>query len=143
MVLFPWNLVRIQSKFNGFSLTDIHQNATLSDPLEGGGSHVIGNCCSPTSTRQTKSCSLYSYKVYNKILKSSSVLLCFGELVDRTQKLNSKRQKKKALRWQRATKTNKKHHCTHHVTGILFWKNLTKTRQCLTVPLSLPPVCLV
>ena len=36
---------RIQNNFNGFSLIDVHQNATLSDSFEGKRSRVIGNRC--------------------------------------------------------------------------------------------------
>ena len=41
----PWNLVRIQNNYKGFSLIDVHQNATLPDSFEGSSSHVSGNCC--------------------------------------------------------------------------------------------------
>ena len=44
-------MVRIQNNFNGFSLNDVHQNATLSESLEGDRSRVIGNRCKECSAQ--------------------------------------------------------------------------------------------
>ena len=43
--------MKIQNNFNGFSLIDVHQNATLSDSFEGRKSHVIGNRCNNIHTK--------------------------------------------------------------------------------------------
>ena len=41
--------MRIQNNLNHFSLSDVHQNATLSDSFEGDRSCVIGNRCNADS----------------------------------------------------------------------------------------------
>ena len=35
----------LKNNFNGFSMIDVHQNATLSESFEGERSRVIGNRC--------------------------------------------------------------------------------------------------
>ena len=39
------NGLRIQNNFNGFSMIDIHKNATFLESFEGDRSRVIGNHC--------------------------------------------------------------------------------------------------
>ena len=45
LVLLPLNVLRIQNNFNGFSMIDVHQNATLSESFKGDRLRVIGNHC--------------------------------------------------------------------------------------------------
>ena len=52
LVLLSWNDLRIHNNFNGFSMIDVHQNATLSESFEGDRSRVIGNRCKQRRRRR-------------------------------------------------------------------------------------------
>ena len=64
--MLPCNDVRIQNNFNGFSLIDVHQNATLSDPFESKRSRVIGNRC-------TKHC---EHKILGTFITLAPLMTC-------------------------------------------------------------------
>ena len=65
VVLVPWIVVRIENNFNGFSLIDVNQNATLSNSFEGDRSRVIGNRCNYQTGKYSSYCQKKQQINYN------------------------------------------------------------------------------